>query len=94
MDRQRQANAESTSTLIQTLQMLQKTDFRKKMGSGIVVNMAEITEGQPPVAEFMLAAEDVEAIKLPIIQSIRSSLHLRKLRLIGEIRDIEKALEG
>lgn len=94
MDHQRrQNNAATTSNLIRVLQALEGTDFTNKMGSGIIMGLDGITEGQRSIGEFLLAAEDMEVIKGPIIHSIRNFLHLRKVALSIEIRDIEAALK-
>lgn len=83
---------QSTAVLVKTLQLLKTKDFTKMMGSGINVQLTNL-EGQLIGDEFCIAAEDMEEVKQPIIQSLYDTLKRRKVMLASEIRSIENEIE-
>ena len=88
--RQRVKNSDSSSTLINTLKMLESTSFDSMMGSGIMVRLTPITEGKSLGEEFMVAAEDMCAVAPLLAGSIRNYLARRTALLRAELGDIEK----
>jgi len=88
----RRQNAESVDAKVGAATVLSQTDFTKQMGSGILLTLTNFTTGQTLTAEFSLAAEDMEIIKVEILASLRRSLESRKEWLTRDIASIDKVL--
>lgn len=87
--------AQTTPVLVRALQMLEREDFTRRMGSGVVVRLTDLegkTIGGLIDPEFMLAAEDMQEIKVGMISSLRKSLRLRRMSLVAEIGGIDGAV--
>ncbi len=84
-------HSDLTSTLIDALKALSKTDFTRYMGSGLIISIANL-EGEQLTSRFMIAGEDMEQIKHPIIASIKAHLVLRRIMRQSEIADIDAVL--
>ena len=69
--------AQDTSRLVQAVKYLEATDFETMMGSGVMVSLLPITAGRTSCEEFMLNAEDLQSIKVSIIDSLRKQLKFR-----------------
>lgn len=87
--KQRVLNADESRVLINTVNILQKRDFQKMMGSGILVSLTDM-KGQAIVPEFLMRAEDMEGIKEGFITSIKAALEFRLMRLKSEMQSIEE----
>jgi hypothetical protein len=91
-DTYRNPNAERTETLVDAITALRGVDFHDRyMGSAIRISLRAL-DGKPLLAEFVVAGEDMELIKVEIIESLQNSLKLRKLLLLREIKEIEEVL--
>lgn len=84
-------HAQCTAVLVDAVKTLTNRDFTKMMGSGVVITLHDLG-GKLITERFMVAGEDMEAIKFPIISSIKNSLNLRRIMLQGEIRDIDNLI--
>lgn len=89
--RQRIANADETYQLIKVIHALEGTNFEQLMGSGIMVQLTPITEGNELGGEFMVRAEDIGPVADLLVASIRESLRMRAAMLRRELKDIEQA---
>ena len=95
MDRRQQTqNSDQTHNLIGAIKALTAQDFTRWMASGIIIRLTPITDNKESCEEFMIAAEDMEQIKTPIIQSIQRSLLRRRIMLKNDLRDIEAILDN
>lgn len=82
------SNAQTTPVLIAAFKWLMETDFGSLKGSGITVSFG-ILDGIDVVEPFALAAEDMEAIKVEILNSLIRSLRLRRTMLASESASID-----
>jgi len=91
-DTQLSQHKQSTAVLISALEKFERYDFENKMGSGIHIRLVGL-DNRPIVEEFTVRAEDMEQIKVPIIESLRKTLQMRVVIRNAEIKDIKTALE-
>lgn len=87
----RKQRASDTNVLIGAIVNLRKKDFDCCRGSGVLISLAGL-DGKAIAAEFMVPAEQMEAIKALIITGIGDILQLRKHLRAAELRDIENIL--
>ena len=92
-DHVRRTNAQNPSTLVDTIARLNKTNFHDKlMASGVLITITDL-EGKSITPEFMLAGEDLELVKVPIVHSIKAYLSRQLISLKAQVKSVENILD-
>ena len=79
---------QSTENLIDVVEILNKVDFEGFMGSGIVFQIHGL-DGVNVVPGFMIDGEDMEIIKVSIVESLVKTLRRRKDDLKRTLKRLE-----